>query len=53
MPRNHLKRAQQLVKAFCASRSIPYYETGVVRSYREILQSLHEVGASLSARKSG
>ena len=46
MPRNHLHRAQQLVKAYCVSHSIPYCETNVLQSYREILQSLNEVGAT-------
>ena len=37
-----------IVKDFCRAHSIAYHETGVLRSYREILQHLHEVGAPRS-----
>ena len=47
MPRNRLREAQQIVKAFCKQRSIAYHETGMLQSYREILQCLHEVSAPL------
>lgn len=47
MPRNQLRKAQVMIKAFCLSRSIPYYETNLVQSYRETLYALHEVTAPL------
>lgn len=47
MPRNNLRKAEPLVKAFCRERSIEYYETGVPRAFVEIVQHLHEVGAPL------
>ncbi|HEC21896.1 MAG TPA: acyl-CoA desaturase [Chloroflexi bacterium] len=47
MPRNKLGEARRIVKAFCEERDIPYYETGPIRSYREILQYMHQVGAPL------
>ena len=47
MPRNRLREAQQIVKAFCKEYSISYHETGMLESYREILQCLHEVSAPL------
>lgn len=47
MPRNNLRQAQQLVREFCALHAIPYCETGVLQSYREILQSLNEISVSL------
>ncbi len=47
MPRNKLREAQALVKAFCLRRGIPYYETGALQSYREILAHLSEVSAVL------
>ena len=47
MPRNRLKEAQKIVMPFCNGRSISYYETGIVRSHREILQCLHQVSAPL------
>src|SRR6266700_1527453 len=46
-PRNRLREAQQIVKAFCKQHSISYHETGMLQSYREILQCLHEVSAPL------
>ena len=47
IPRNKLGEAQTIVKAFCHARSIPYYETGLLQSYRELLQYLHQVSAPL------
>jgi fatty acid desaturase len=47
MPRNKLKEAQTIVRAFCEARSIPYRETGALQSNREILQYLHRVSAPL------
>ena len=50
MPRNRLKKAREVVKAFCAERGIPYHETGFWRSHREILGYMHEVSAPLRRR---
>jgi fatty acid desaturase len=47
MPRNKLKEAQKIVKAFCQEHEIPYHETTMVQCFKEILQYLHEVGAPL------
>lgn len=47
IPRNKLKEAQQIVRAYCREHSIPYHETGVLQSYKEILGYLNEVSASL------
>ena len=47
MPRNKLKKAQTIVRAFCEERSIPYRESGALQSNREILQFLYEVSAPL------
>jgi fatty acid desaturase len=49
MPRNKLKQAQTIVRAFCEERSIPYRESGALQSNREILQFLHQVSAPLRA----
>jgi fatty acid desaturase len=49
MPRINLGRAQVITKAFLEARGFPYYETGVIRSYREILSYMHQVGANLRA----
>jgi fatty acid desaturase len=50
LPRNRLRAAQPLIRAFCQERGVPYYETSVVRSYQEILHYLYSVSASLRAR---
>jgi fatty acid desaturase len=47
LPRNKLKEAQPIIRGFCRDHSIAYHETGVLQSYREILQHLHKVGAPL------
>jgi fatty acid desaturase len=53
MPRNQLKKAQVIVKRFCLTHAIPYYETSWFQSYREIVQALHQISAPLrEARKS-
>ncbi len=47
MPRNRFHKASTIVKVFCAERGIPYYETGVIRSYTEIIQELRRVSRVL------
>jgi len=47
MPRANLKHAQAIVREFCASHSIPYHETSVLQSNREILHYLHMIGEPL------
>ena len=47
MPRNRLKDARPVIKAFCADHGIPYHETGFWRSNGEILSYLHAVSAPL------
>jgi len=44
MPRPSLRRAQAPVRAFCASRGIPYCETGLLASYAQMLRHLHIAG---------
>jgi fatty acid desaturase len=47
MPRNNLGRAREIVKVFCEDRGLPYYETSLIESYRQILEHFHSVGTSL------
>jgi fatty acid desaturase len=42
---NRLPQAQRITRVFCAEHTIPYYETGILQSYQEILQHLHHVSA--------
>ena len=51
MPRNRLREAQQVVRAYCEQHSIAYHETGMLQSYREILGYLHAVSAPLRENK--
>ncbi|GAA4674240.1 acyl-CoA desaturase [Phytohabitans rumicis] len=44
MPRANLRKAQPIVRAFCAERDITYEEASVLRSYTEALKALHEAG---------
>jgi fatty acid desaturase len=47
MPRPSLRRAQLLVRAFCAERGLAYSESSVFGSYAEALRHLHAAGAPL------
>ncbi|MGY1454799.1 fatty acid desaturase family protein [Streptomyces sp. SS8] len=49
MPRPHLRLARPMVKAHCRDLGLPYTETGLVDSYRQVLRHLHEVGEPLRA----
>jgi fatty acid desaturase len=44
MPRSNLRRAQPLVRAFCAERSVPYLESTLLGSYGQTLRHLRTVG---------
>ncbi len=52
MPRNKLGQAKPIVQEFCRQHGIAYHETGTLRSYREILASLHQVSAVLRNKRS-
>ncbi|MAE68734.1 fatty acid desaturase [bacterium] len=47
MPRNMLRKTQAIVKKYCKEKSIIYHETGVIGSYVEIVQYMHEIGSVL------
>lgn len=47
MPTPNLRRAQPIVRDYCAEIGVPYHETGLISSYREALRHLHQVGAPL------
>jgi fatty acid desaturase len=44
MPRNNLAKAGAITRRFCEERGIPYYETSVFQSVREIMSCLNSVG---------
>ena len=47
MPRPNLRRAQPLVRAFCAQHGLPYTEASLFASYAQAIRHLHTVGAPL------
>ncbi|MEV3965549.1 acyl-CoA desaturase [Nocardia sp. NPDC050193] len=49
MPTPNLRRAQRIVREYCAEIGVPYHETGLIASYREALAHLYRVGAPLRA----
>jgi fatty acid desaturase len=44
MPRPTLRRAQPLIRRFCAEHAIAYTQTNLFDSYRQALRHLHKVG---------
>jgi fatty acid desaturase len=51
MPMANLPRAKPLVQTFCHELGIPYHERRLIRSYRDVLGHLHQVGACLRTPK--
>jgi fatty acid desaturase len=49
LPRHSLGAAQPIIRNFCRERGVPYHETSMLGSYREILSYLHAMGAPLRA----
>ena len=43
MQRQHMKKARKIVQQFCKEKKIDYYETGIIQSYVEIIQHMHEI----------
>lgn len=40
MPTNKLRQVQKIVKSYCQSHGVPYHETSLFQSYREVYQDL-------------
>lgn len=53
IPRNKLKGSQRIVREFCVARGILYTETSAFDSYRQTLNYLHSVGATLREEHTG
>ena len=51
MPTPNLRKAQPIVRAYCAQAGVSYEETSLIESYRQALHYLHEVGAPLRAAR--
>jgi fatty acid desaturase len=50
MPRANLRKAQAVVRAYCAAHAITYTETSLIGSYAIVLRHLHALGAPLRRR---
>ncbi|WP_132115495.1 fatty acid desaturase family protein [Actinocrispum wychmicini] len=50
MPRPNLRRAQPLVRDFCARHGISYSQASLIASYTIVLRHLHDAGAPLRRR---
>jgi fatty acid desaturase len=53
MPSPQLRKAQPIVRRYCAAMGVDYLETGLIASYRQALSSLHRAGAPLRTARSG
>ena len=53
MARSKVRRAHYMVREYCAEIGVPYHETSLIGSFRELLGFLHEVGAPLRAAGAG
>jgi fatty acid desaturase len=47
MPSPQLRKAQPIVRGYCQELNVGYLETGLIRSYRQALRSLHDAGVPL------
>ncbi len=47
MPRANLRRAQPLIREFCAGRGIDYAQCGLLKTYYHVLRHLHDASAPL------
>ncbi|QPP05820.1 acyl-CoA desaturase [Streptomyces bathyalis] len=52
MPSPQLRKAQPMVRQYCAEMGVDYLETGLIASYRQALRSLHHAGAPLRTDRS-
>jgi fatty acid desaturase len=53
MPTNKLRQVQKIVKSYCMSHGVPYHETSLFQSYREVYQDLRKNSFILSRRSDG
>lgn len=51
MPRNRLREAAPIVRAFCEARAIPYHEVGMAEGYRELFGTLRRVAMHVRAAR--
>jgi fatty acid desaturase len=50
MPSPHLRKAQIIVREYCAKLGVVYLETSLIASYQQALTSLHHAGSPIRQR---
>ena len=46
MPRPHLRRTRELVRAYCLAHDVPYTETSLIQAYAAVVRYLNQVGSA-------
>src|ERR1700723_1825846 len=53
MPTNKLREVQKLVRSYCLSHGVPYHETSLIQSFREVYQDLRMNSLIVTQRSDG
>jgi fatty acid desaturase len=53
VPANNLRQVQKIVKSYCVSHGVPYHETSLFQSFREVYQDLRENSLIVSSGSDG
>jgi fatty acid desaturase len=53
MPANKLRQVQKIVRSYCVSHDVPYHETSLFQSFREVYQDLRENSLIVSRGSEG
>jgi hypothetical protein len=53
MPANKLRQVQKIVKSYCKSHGVPYHETSLFQSFREVYLDLRENSLIVSRGSEG
>jgi len=53
MATNKLRDVQKIVRSYCASHGLPYHETSLVQSFREVYQDLRKNSLIVSSGLDG
>jgi fatty acid desaturase len=53
MPANKLRQVQKIVRSYCKSHGVPYHETSLFQSFREVYQDLRENSLIVSRGSNG
>jgi fatty acid desaturase len=53
MPANKLRQVQKIVRSYCKSHGVPYHETSLFQSFREVYQDLRENSLIVSRGSEG